>query len=250
MKLNRFINPAAAGLLLLGSGGIASARHLQPEPFLQGDSNAFACVEDAGPTSRPASGGLDENWHRIYDSTIGRYLQPDPVGGSRKQGQSWSNYPYVMGMPLRATDPMGLLTVVDASENCERGCFAEKLFGPFKNNWDEGLARARQLGQRPACRAYFARLGANIDDLLADGTNPPVLLGGQVRGRAWGSWDGLKVTIPCRTLSASANEIAGTLFHELAHAPPADADDIFSGGSPDFTTGAYGADRACREGAE
>ncbi|MBV8566123.1 MAG: RHS domain-containing protein, partial [Methylobacteriaceae bacterium] len=48
--------------------------------------------------------GLHYNWHRHYDPTLGRYLQPDPLGFV-----SGSNvYSYVRQNPLRATDRFGL----------------------------------------------------------------------------------------------------------------------------------------------
>jgi RHS repeat-associated protein len=48
--------------------------------------------------------GLAYNWHRHYDSTIGRYTQPDPlefVNGP-------SRYAYAKSSPTMETDPEGL----------------------------------------------------------------------------------------------------------------------------------------------
>ncbi|QGM44969.1 RHS repeat-associated core domain-containing protein [Methylocystis heyeri] len=47
--------------------------------------------------------GLAYNWHRHYDASLGRYLQPDPIGyaGGR------SLYGYVGGNPLAYGDPDG-----------------------------------------------------------------------------------------------------------------------------------------------
>ncbi|WBK02036.1 RHS repeat-associated core domain-containing protein [Methylocystis parvus] len=47
--------------------------------------------------------GLAYNWHRHYDATLGRYVQPDPIGyaGGR------SLYGYVGQNPLAYVDPDG-----------------------------------------------------------------------------------------------------------------------------------------------
>jgi RHS repeat-associated protein len=48
--------------------------------------------------------GLHYNWHRHYDPTLGRYLQPDPLGFV----DGPSVYAYVAGNPISRMDPSGL----------------------------------------------------------------------------------------------------------------------------------------------
>lgn len=49
------------------------------------------------------TGGLHQNWMRDYDPSLGRYLQPDPLGLAAGQNL----YGYVEGDPGNLTDPTG-----------------------------------------------------------------------------------------------------------------------------------------------
>ena len=53
---------------------------------------------------RDAETGYDDNWHRTYDPTLGRYLQADPIG----LAGGLNRYAYVGGNPVGAVDAMGL----------------------------------------------------------------------------------------------------------------------------------------------
>lgn len=48
--------------------------------------------------------GLAYNWHRHYDATTGRYLQPDPLG----MPDGPSRWAYVENSPFMMVDPTGL----------------------------------------------------------------------------------------------------------------------------------------------
>lgn len=60
--------------------------------------------------SRDSNTGLDYAINRYYGSSMGRFLTPDPYGGSGKPDnpQSWNRYGYVDNDPVNYTDPSGL----------------------------------------------------------------------------------------------------------------------------------------------
>ena len=48
---------------------------------------------------------------RIYDPTLGRFLQADPFIQAPKNSQNYNRYSYVLNNPLRYTDPSGYISV-------------------------------------------------------------------------------------------------------------------------------------------
>ncbi len=70
---------------------------------------------EGGPTS--TAGGLHENWHRIYDSTTGRYLQPDPFE-KLPIFAPVKPYTYAEARPLDLIDPTGLYWCPQCDPSC------------------------------------------------------------------------------------------------------------------------------------
>jgi RHS repeat-associated protein len=69
---------------------------------------------------RDGTAGLDYAQQRYYSSTLGRFLTPDPYGGSAKpeSSQSWNRYAYVNNDPINNIDPSGLGKCPPNDPNC------------------------------------------------------------------------------------------------------------------------------------
>lgn len=57
------------------------------------------------------AGGLIHMNARLFDPTLGRFLQADPMVQDPSSVQGWNAYSYVLNNPLRYTDPTGMLGV-------------------------------------------------------------------------------------------------------------------------------------------
>jgi RHS repeat-associated protein len=70
--------------------------------------------------------GLDYAMNRFYSSTLGRFLSPDPYGGSMnpKSPGSFNRYAYALNDPVDISDPTGLMGLCppgshnDGNNNC------------------------------------------------------------------------------------------------------------------------------------
>jgi RHS repeat-associated protein len=60
--------------------------------------------------------GLVNMKGRLYDSTLGRFITPDPNVDGANASQAWNRYAYVSNNPLRHTDPTGFLTCFGCPE--------------------------------------------------------------------------------------------------------------------------------------
>ena len=70
---------------------------------------------------RDGSTNLDYAMNRYYQSTLGRFLSPDPFRGSASKARSgsWNRYAYVEGDPANANDPSGLCRVIGTHFICD-----------------------------------------------------------------------------------------------------------------------------------
>ncbi len=76
---------------------------------------------------------------RLYDSVIGRFLNPDPVIQDVQNAQNYNSYSYVLNNPLKYTDKSGRFCI-SVLIGCIvgayiGGCFANHNANPLKWNW-------------------------------------------------------------------------------------------------------------------
>lgn len=57
---------------------------------------------------RDAESGLDYFGARYNDSSLGRFMTPDPLNGKLGNGLSWNRYLYTLDNPVTFTDPTGM----------------------------------------------------------------------------------------------------------------------------------------------
>jgi len=74
---------------------------------------------------RDAESGLDYFGARYNSSAMGRFMSPDPLGGTLTDPQSLNKYSYVVNNPLRYTDPTGMYVCKDSAK-CDSD--ADKAF--------------------------------------------------------------------------------------------------------------------------
>jgi RHS repeat-associated protein len=87
----------------------------EEQPASANDTDKFATY------FRDSSTGLDYAVNRYYGSNMGRFLTPDPYGGSPNLARpsSWNRYSYVEGDPVNNTDRSGLF--LDGTSRGEGG---------------------------------------------------------------------------------------------------------------------------------
>ena len=95
---------------------------------------------------RDASTGLDYADQRYHQPGVGRFMSPDPFGGSAKASDpgSWNRYSYVEGDPVNGTDPSGLLLWVGGDGEDGSSQDTPDYFGGFSSGWIMGGVRSSQ----------------------------------------------------------------------------------------------------------
>ena len=107
-KYSYFTDPLGSTALVWGPGG--TKQELDYYPF-GGERVITSTLENHYKFTgmeRDAESGLDHTLYRQYASNLGRWLSPDPDGGSVSNPQSLNRYGYVSNNPTNFIDPLGL----------------------------------------------------------------------------------------------------------------------------------------------
>lgn len=186
---------------------------------------AFLTHKFTGKERDPES-GLDNFGARYNSSSMGRFMTPDPLGGSLADPQTLNKYAYVRDNPVTLTDPTGLYTCrddpIDGSSHCASAADQkfENTLKALRNSSDADVARA--AGAYGAANADNG-VTVGFADLSTKGENgSTVSTVGYSNGEFRANSD---VTINSKI---NGDSYAAAIGHEGSHA--ADAQDVVKSG--------------------
>jgi len=166
---------------------------------------------------RDAESGHDYFNARYFGSSMGRFLSPDPLGGSLANPQTLNRYAYVANNPLTNTDPTGMYLCA-TGQDCSK---FEKVLAGLRGSKDADVARAAgaygALGKDNGVTVGFKDLskgGENGTTVSTVGVDAS----GNLRANS-------AVTINSKI---SGDDYAAAVGHEGSHV--ADAQDVVSSG--------------------
>uniref|UniRef100_UPI00249461A1 RHS repeat domain-containing protein n=1 Tax=Shewanella algicola TaxID=640633 RepID=UPI00249461A1 len=133
---------------------------------------------------------------RIYDPTLGRFLQADPNIQAPLNSQSYNRYAYVLNNPMSMTDPSGY--------------FFKSLFGFVKKYWRTIAAIVVTIYLGPAASAFF---GSTIAGGAVAGAVAGAISTGSLRGALVGALTGAAFgalhNMSAGALKVAAHGVAG-----------------------------------------
>ncbi|MCC6810669.1 MAG: RHS repeat-associated core domain-containing protein [Deltaproteobacteria bacterium] len=132
---------------------------------------------------RDGESGLSQNWHRMYDPQLGRYIQQDPISDDEGRLVRFpAGYDYVAGRPLNDTDSMGL-SIDDPPPQCSTVCCTYTRSTFRKGDASPGAAEVLcniffkgSAGERKLTSSSFSNGGRTLSCTFCD---PNVCSGGQ-----------------------------------------------------------------------
>jgi len=176
---------------------------------------------------RDAETGLDYFGARYNASNMGRFMTPDPLGGSLVDPQTLNKYAYTRNNPVNLTDPTGLYTCRDDPKDGSSHCASaadvkfEKTLATLRNSSNADVARAAAaygaVNKDNGVTVGFADLSTK-----GEGGDTVSRIGSDSNGNLRADSD---VTINSRI---DGDSYAAAIGHEGSHA--ADAQDVVRSG--------------------
>jgi RHS repeat-associated protein len=133
---------------------------------------------------RDAESNTDYAINRQYSNSAGRFNRPDPLAGNIADPQSLNRYAYVRNDPVNATDPLGLVTLIDCTLTSSTtyaifdshitftvdtyACSALEV--GFRDPGEGKKRRLPRKGGRKTnaeCRSIFEKLKAAVEEVVS-----------------------------------------------------------------------------------
>ncbi|MBI5877540.1 MAG: RHS repeat-associated core domain-containing protein [Chloroflexi bacterium] len=145
-----------------GAGAVVSEQKFTAWGVVRAANGAMPT--DVGYTGQraDASTGLMFYGARYYDSYLNRFISADSIVPGAGNPQALNRYSYVLGNPLKYTDPSGHCPGALAMTQCE-GYYGIRSLGPFVKG---GFAAA---GAAALTVAATEAIGSNIDEARTNG---------------------------------------------------------------------------------
>jgi RHS repeat-associated protein len=170
---------------------------------------------------RDSESGLDNFGARYNASSMGRFMSPDPLGGSLVDPQTLNKYSYVRNNPINLTDPTGLYICADSKDGNNCTSDQDKAF-------EASRQRDLQSNNADVVRAASAYGDPNVDNHVnvgfadlekkGEGGNTTSQLGADDKGNLFSQSN---VTINSKI---SGTQLDAAVGHEGSHV--ADAQDL------------------------
>jgi RHS repeat-associated protein len=106
---------------------------------------------------------------RFYSTKTGRFLSPDSIVPGAGNPQAFNRYSYVLGNPLRYTDPTGHIITCEADEDCNE------------------VRRTDKLGFNDAYDEAFSSYGVKVSNKFTKDDKIAILLGISAAGKKFAS---------------------------------------------------------------
>jgi RHS repeat-associated protein len=171
-------------------------------PFGYENAYVTSCSQNYKFTGLERDGetGLDHTLNRKYDSSLGRWLTPDPKRGNISDPQSLNRYAYVTNNPTALTDPLGASMTCTQDADGNLNCVVSDPYGNYGGGGGGGGGGSNGEGGLPC---------SNI--VMAGGLRPHIRACGS--GSAGG---GGGRTSALASEAAALSKVASTIANALA----------------------------------